>query len=589
VSALTDGFTFHLLSDLEGHLDAYQLSLVGTGAPLWPDATPQQAAAWYLAHSLFKKYNDQDRPGAEACAKALQKFLDCNTRNATFSFNCEYLRDEELIQGVSDEIYRFWYIDGETPLVSTYGELYAEGRCGPGASRKARANDFYTKLYDSPLSHTPGSLAHIWERLTTHDPRHFQAEQVRRSRYGFRQVEGNSLSFVNKNVDVARGIATEPTINMWFQLGLGEILSRRLRSVYGIDIPVQQDVNRALARVASTTGRLATIDLESASDSISLRLCERILPKDMLAWLRLIRSPSCRLPSGEVVELHSVSTMGNGFTFPLMTMLFCAIIVTVYKQLGIPALQRGPADGRNFAVFGDDLIVDSKAVPLLYRTLALFGFRVNRDKSYVEGPFRESCGADWFLGAPVRGVYIKRLVSVQDYAVAINNLNRWSARTGITLSSLVGALIRKASSLGKLLYGPPDESDDACVHVPLDKARGITRMQHGLISYWRWIARPGRVIFLSEEGRVLSERGSVVRNWNPEGFLLTVLRGNIRCRVDQAGRLMPTESWSAVQANGVRYGRKPRVSASWDALAPERRGVNLDWQRWSDAVRYNLP
>ena len=577
MSALTDALSFSLLCDLEGHLDAYQLSRVGTGDQLWPDASVQQAASWYLAHSLFKKYNDKDRPSVEACSVALSKFLECNEANRTFDVKPEFTHQEEIINDISDEIYSFWYVgDGRcTPLVSTFNTLYERGRLGNGSNRCARDNDFYTKVFDSPLSSTSDDLSFIWEKLSASDPRRFHAEQMRSRLYGFRKLEGNSLSFVNKNVTTARGIATEPTINMWFQLGMAAVLTDRLKSRYDISLDVQPEINRAMARMGSMAGRFATIDMESASDLISLRLCERIFPKGMLTWLKLIRSPATRLPSGERVELHSISTMGNGFTFPLMTMLFCAVISVVYKRLGIP-VKFGNSEERSFSVFGDDLIVVPEAVPLLYKTLALLGFRVNHTKSYVEGPFRESCGADFFLGAPVRGVYIKRLRSVQDHVVAINGLNRWSAYTGIQLPTLLGHLLRLHKKLAAVLYGPPDEADDSCVHVPLDMARGVKRMNHGIIRYRRWLPKQRFLEINSEDGTVTSIGGGVKRSYNPMGLQLAFLYGAIR-----SGRI-------TVQADSVTYSMKPRVSAQWDILAPERRSFGFDWRRWSSAVRDNL-
>lgn len=259
MSDLTDALSYSLSRDLESHLDAYQVNLVNTGASLWPDATPQQAALWYLAHSLFKKYNDKDRPSATASDLALAKFLKCNEDNRCYSAVTNYDHEAELIQAVSDELYSFWYVgDGPgTPLISTLNQVYERGRLGKGSNRCARGTDFYTKLYDSPLSYTSESLLLSWEKLTSYDPRSLLAEQMRSLRYGARQVEGNALSFVNKNVTIARGICTEPTINMWFQLGTAAILTERLKSRYDVSLDIQPEINRAMARIGSTTGRFS--------------------------------------------------------------------------------------------------------------------------------------------------------------------------------------------------------------------------------------------------------------------------------------------------------------------------------------------
>lgn len=602
MSALTDALSLSLHIDLDGHLDPYQLSRVGK-IDLWPDATPQQAAAWFLANNLFKKYNDKPRPSKEASDLALAKFLDCNEDNRRFQVKCNTMPDEELINDLTNELHRFWYPGADAVLCSSFSQLYERGKLGKGSNRAARDVDFYTKVYDSSLSHTSDDLCFIWQRLSANDPRHFLAEQTRSGRYGFTKVSGNKLSFVNKNVKVARGICTEPTINMWFQLGMAALITERLKSRYDISLDVQPDINGAMARIGSVTGRLATIDMESASDLISINLCERIFPKGMLDWLKLIRSPYTTLPNGKEVELHSISTMGNGFTFPTMTMLFCAMIAVVYKRLGIP-LVKGGSQERNFSVFGDDIIVVTEAVPLLYRLMALTGFRVNFSKSFIDGPFRESCGQDFFLGDPVRAIYIKSLHTLQDHAIAINGLNRWTAVTGIALPTLVGHLMRNAKRLGRVLFGPADEADDACVHVPLDKARGVRHVYPGLIQYSRWLPAKRKLVIncnVDNEFESFTTVGGETeeRMYNPDGLYLSFLFGVVR------GHEISLTSRDA----SVRYVKKPRVSSTWDSLAScrftrndvfehqtrcgwgsgSRQRNEAAWRRWSDAVHSNLP
>jgi hypothetical protein len=269
-----------------------------------------------------------------------------------------------------------------------------------------------------------------------------------------------------------------------------------------------------------------------------------------------------------------------------MTAIFCAVIAVVYRRLGIPLVRGGPASDRTFSVFGDDLIVRPDAIRLLYKTLGLMGFRVNIDKSYVEGAFRESCGADFYAGEPVRGVYIKRLRSLQDHVVAINGLNRWSSLTGIQLPETTRFLLRQASKLGRVLYVPADENDDSGVHVPLDMARGVKHQKHGLIRYHRYLPRQRYVEIDTEAGTITSASSEVPRQYNPMGLWLAFLHGTVRCGTVGGRKNVPRIS---LQAKGItRYQSKPRVSSSWDSLAPQRRGEGYDWRRWSDAVRQNL-
>lgn len=383
----------NLLSDLG--------SVIDTSLPGWSvDSSPKQVAAYCLRDSLLKKFNEGDDPSPSACQAALTKFMAVNNRCADWEYRGEFTKDDELIGEVKHVIEEFWLVGGVSPLVSDYREMYLRGRAGPGASICARSTDFYTKMFDSPLSSTR-NLPDVWERCVSMDDRHFLAETRRLLIHGTNVVGSSKYSFVNKTAQAARGICTEPTINMWFQLGLGAILEDRLKSYFGIRLDKQPDLNRTLARTGSIDGDIVTIDLESASDSLSLKMLSYMLPRSLYGILTTLRCPATTLPSGSELELNMVSTMGNGFTFPLQTMLFAAVVRGVNNWhrktwRNVPRLS-----GVNFGVFGDDIICPVRIERDVIRVLNLLGFVVNTTKSYVEGPFRESCGADWFLGVNV--------------------------------------------------------------------------------------------------------------------------------------------------------------------------------------------
>ena len=573
MSDVTAALLTDLLEDLSGVLDDYQLSLCrDPDSVIWPDATVPQAQAFYLAKSLFKKFNEQDSPSKEACDRALSKFLEVNDRCGKWELKLDSIRDEELVNGVRHFMERFWFTDGESPLVTDLGKLFEVGRLGSGMNRFARDADLYTKLWDSPLSVTTESLAFSWHRLVSRDIRWAAAERHRANEYSTQLVGGNKLSFVNKNVTVARCISTEPTINMWFQLGMAAVLQDRLVRFFGIDIRQQADVNRELARVGSLTGGFATIDLESASDSIALSMLDHIMPKSFRVWLDLLRSPTTTLPTGEEVRLNMISTMGNGYTFPLQTIIFSAIVATAYKHLGIPLKGWGPASLRSFGVFGDDIIVDTRAASLVLRILRILGFVTNRSKTFVEGPFRESCGADWFYGQHCRGVYLKTLRTKQDCCVAVNLLNRWSALTGIWLPKVVQAISRLR---GKLHLVPPDEADDAGVHVPLDMACGMKHQYSGLVRYHKYAA-VASYFLVREDGSIECGQRVRPRRSNPEGLQLAFLHGDIR------------DYRASLRQRRVRYITKRKVTPSWDHLPSRSRALGCEWRRWSDAAYYNL-
>ena len=313
---------------LSQHLD--------TDTQLFLDSTESSPAQRYaigaLKTSLWKKYHPDDKPSPSACEAALDKFLAVNARCAVWSLENITPSSVELLGQVKKVIYDFWYLDGVTPLISSFNQCFFAGRVGPGASLKSNGDDFYTKIFCSPLSAT-GNLHWTWRRCAAQS---LLSDGIISSQLGRKDVvvEESNLSFVPKTTSIARTICTEPTLNMWFQLGVGRILERRLRSFFGIDLANQQDRNRALARAGSMMGRLDTLDLESASDSIANKVVEYLLPRSMLLWLRYFRSPATRLPNKEVVPLEMISSMGNGYTFPLQTLIFAAIVRASYDLCG---------------------------------------------------------------------------------------------------------------------------------------------------------------------------------------------------------------------------------------------------------------
>lgn len=560
-----------LLSDLSREIDV-QL-------PSWaPRSKPRHVACYALRDSLLKKFNSEDKPSRIATDAALEKFRAVNKRCANWVIPYEHSIDELLIGELKNSLHNFWY-HKEVPCVSSFNQLFHSGRAGPGSSVAARDSDFYTKMFDSPLTATSETLHFVWERMCTTLPLWSEASMLRKRSWNSSVVASSNYSFVNKTTTMARGICTEPAVNMWFQLGFGECLNRRLKSVYNYDPALQPDRNRVMTRRASIDGSFSTIDLESASDSMGLNVLKEILPVDFYNWLCLLRSPRTTLPNGEIVELAMVSTMGNGFTFPLQTLLFHSVVVSAYKLLGIP-LDKGYADSdtckdpfavrRNFSCFGDDIIVDSSATRLVLRGLYLLGFVVNKDKTFVEGPFRESCGADYINGVNVRGVYIKSLNTQQDVCVAINTLNRWTAKTGVSLTNSVHVLLAGIHQPHRRLV-PPEEDDAAGIHVPVRWLSMLNRpmtpffldkkgLRHPCTfvcvrPYTAWV--PNSLELVCGEGNLsCNDENAKARNYNPPGLMLAALAGYIR-----GGRML-------LRQRRVTYSTKPRTTPSWGWTRP---------------------
>lgn len=557
----------HLVEDLSDYLpvDVYaEKQRNPSSVHRWPDMTKRQMAAVCLLESFFKKFIEERTPEA-ADKAALDKFLSVNKQVGSWSLQLQNLRDEYLIGELKKELYNFFYPKGD-PLIYSFHQLFAGGRTGPGSSLLANGADFYSKMFSSPLSTTTEGLYEVYLNCTLNDPIWSDAEQRRIRSYGEASVvPGNRLNFVPKNVDISRVIATEPNLNMFFQLGLGSILEGRLRSYFGIDLAAQPDKNRTLARIGSQHGSFATIDLSSASDSMSLGLVKEVIPREQLAWFLLLRSPNMELPDGSRVDLEMLSTMGNGYTFPLQTALFASIVVAAARLTSTKLVRpRGTTLG-NFAVFGDDIIVPTEMYGAVVRLLTLCGFTLNSDKSFFEGPFRESCGADFYDGFPVRGVYVKTLCTQESRYVLINRLNQWSAVTGIKLPRTVRQLLKKVRYQPVPLW----ENDDAGIKVPYQMVEKL-KLHTGLqsIVYRRQVVRPKRIAI--KDGVIVVPRGHKHLEYNPSGLLLAVLRGVVRnCTI-------------SVRLDAQRYSSTKAIAPSWDMLRLP------DFGAWASRVCGNL-
>lgn len=485
-----------------------------------PERNWRQFAAVTLKESLLKKYLEDGFSSPHADKRALDLFIDTNDKLISSVRPAETLVDQHLLGELKSSLERFWYRSSIDGLVSNLRDLFIRGRVGPGSCLGAKENDFYTKLFDCRLTTASPLLYRVYSAHSQAYPRFADAEAARKDRHGnYELVKHSKLLFVPKRNDISRTICVEPNLNMFFQLGLAKILEQRLREVYAIDLSTQPDFNRELARQGSIDGSYSTIDLSSASDSMSVGVLKEILPASMYNWLEILRTPNTLLPDGRSVRLNMISTMGNGFTFPLQTILFTAVVDSAYRVCGVP-LKRNSSDVGNFAVFGDDIIVREEVTRAVLRLLWLLGFQVNKDKTFVEGPFRESCGYDWFSGHFVRGVYIKTLRTPQDRYVAINLLNDWSATTGICLSSAVQYLL---STVRRVEVSPSCGLDQG-LHLPFSMTSTVRRNKHGGFLFRLFSPRP-RVVKIGDVTFSTAWRSRVP---NFPGLELAFLAGYVR-------------------------------------------------------------
>lgn len=233
--------------------------------------------------------------------------------------------------------------------------------------------------------------------------------------------EYNRLTTVPKDETIDRVIACEPTMNMYVQKGIGALIRRRLKTV-NIDLN-DQSINQRLALQGSLSGELATVDLSAASDSVSLAICKLLLPSCWYDILLMTRCDVGKMPDGTLLEYEKVSSMGNGYTFELESLLFWGITQACEDFLSDTC----SLPNHQCSVYGDDIVCRTSSVDCLRYILRTCGFSLNDDKSFWEGPFRESCGKHYFNGTDVSPFFIREPVNDITSLIGLcNRLRRWN-------------------------------------------------------------------------------------------------------------------------------------------------------------------
>jgi hypothetical protein len=183
-----------------------------------------------------------------------------------------------------------------------------------------------------------------------------------------------------------------------------------------------QTINQELAKLGSATGKIATLDASHASDLISKSLFAELFPAP---YVRLVSRllPEQIVVNGKTRALQMASTSGNTLTFRHETIVYSAIAqaaVRYYRMMvkGVPFsrwCENTDESGYAWA-YGDDTIVSSEAADVAITFFEALGLKINVDKSYSSGPFRESCGADYYNGINMSSLYYPRFPVIGNIA-----------------------------------------------------------------------------------------------------------------------------------------------------------------------------
>lgn len=248
------------------------------------------------------------------------------------------------------------------------------------------------------------------------------------------------LIAVPKTAKSPRLIAAEPVEHQWCQQALLRWFNRRFMATAlrdFISLKDQEPSRRMVVR-SSLDGSLATVDLSSASDRLSCWAIERLFRTEK-SVLRALHAGRTRWVKDTIsqpnvfIKLKKFASQGTAVTFPVQTLFFfcCALACLPGRDLE-DRLRRYRGKVR---VFGDDIILPKTGYADLIDLLTYLGLKVNVDKSFHKGNFRESCGMDAFKGYDVTPVKPKMIKSdgpasreaLVDFANNLHSRGLWHA------------------------------------------------------------------------------------------------------------------------------------------------------------------
>ncbi len=337
-------------------------------------------------------------------------------------------------------------------ILSQFGPFDPAGvrhKHGPGAvSDRERGYNKYDHKY--------------WtERLDTVFPYDWHANSsLGISEYVDYREFASKMCAVPKTQSGPRLIASEPTAHQWAQQGIRGYLEDGVQqsALRGIIHFRSQEPSRVAALNASYTGKLATVDLSSASDRLTCRLVEYMFQvnRPLLDGMAACRSRAMVSLTGELLLLRKFAGQGSSLTFPVQSICYAILAmwsVAITRRLGsFHAIVKACSDVR---VFGDDIIVPVDAYPVLAGLLKTCLLKVNSSKTHDSGFFRESCGMDAFMGHDVTPAYFREPYSAKPESLASvvevsNNFHRkgyW--HTASWLISTVEPEVRKHLPVGE--------------------------------------------------------------------------------------------------------------------------------------------
>jgi len=359
------GFRKHWRSELPSLLyGCFRTLFDDSGHPLGAKS-PEAVYRFYVLRQVFMAFSKAvDMPSRMTLEEAKASFKERIVEEPTITTPSWLLnRARALIRRV--------VMDGDRlhPMLAQWVEI-PFGRHGPGAVAMKEKG-----LLKWSFRRIPGADLRLYRFNDRSTPPQGLAKPISR------------LAIVPKDFKSLRSICIEPKEFQFAQQGLWDIL----RSLINENPLTRRSINfnhqEYNARLCKRSD-VATIDLKDASDRVRLKLCRLLFPKEFFRLVTRYRSREIQIDQDRV-RPTCFASMGSALCFPIETLVFWAIArsalhpMTEYKPL---------------RVFGDDIVCPKEDAPYLVKILETCGFKVNCDKTCIDSPIRESCGAFTYAG-----------------------------------------------------------------------------------------------------------------------------------------------------------------------------------------------
>lgn len=351
-----------------------------------------------------------------------------------------------------------------------FEEMINSFRHGPGATTDKRGNKS-TQIEKTvpPYGVTPGASAYFTKVIESDDLWMRALRDLWIKNLDFLEnvdgylhpdrllqfIDTSEVTFVPKDAEKERTINIEPTANIYLQLGVDAVIRKNLKKLFSIDINTQEK-NQQLAKVGSLTGKLVTIDLSGASDSVALTWLN-LFPEKWAEFLLAIRLPQGRISlTKELIKFEKLSTMGNGFTFAIETLIFSALLYGTIRARN----EHWSDYIDTIAIYGDDIVIPTQLYSEYSYVLRRLGFLENVQKTFGTGNVRESCGTDFLFGYRIDRPTIKCVPQNEPELVVFHNyFYDLTMRYGIKFHFCTNFLLKYINQKN---FGPYDPNDMNC-------------------------------------------------------------------------------------------------------------------------------